>query len=394
MRKSLKWIVRVLLALVLAAIVVGLWKREEIARLMAVNALFSEERIVGNFSNMDDAFLSVPVPRGDGPTSELPYGPETDLPEAAERWIEARRVTALLVMKDGEIVYENYFLGTGPEDRRISWSVAKSYLSALVGILVAEGSIASLDDPVTRYAPALAGGAYDGASLRHVLNMASGVTFDEDYLDFNSDINRMGRVLALGGRMDDFAAGLTETFTAPGTQWQYVSIDTHVIGMVVRGATGRSVADLLSEKIIAPLGLEHAPYYVTDGVGTAFVLGGLNLTTRDYARFGQMFLQRGQWQGRQIVPADWVLASTTPSAPAAAETAPASGRTYDYGYQWWIPKDATVREYLARGIYGQYIYINEARNVVIVTSAADRQFRDPGVDSANVEMFRTIAESL
>ena len=394
MRKSLKWIVRVLLALVLAAIVVGLWKREEIARLMAVNALFSEERIVGNFSNMDDAFLSVPVPRGDGPTSELPYGPETDLPEAAERWIEARRVTALLVMKDGEIVYENYFLGTGPEDRRISWSVAKSYLSALVGILVAEGSIASLDDPVTRYAPALAGGAYDGASLRHVLNMASGVTFDEDYLDFNSDINRMGRVLALGGRMDDFAAGLTETFTEPGTQWQYVSIDTHVIGMVVRGATGRSVADLLSEKIIAPLGLEHAPYYVTDGVGTAFVLGGLNLTTRDYARFGQMFLQRGQWQGRQIVPADWVLASTTPSAPPAAETAPASGRTYNYGYQWWIPKDATVREYLARGIYGQYIYINEARNVVIVTSAADRQFRDPGVDSANVEMFRTIAESL
>ena len=293
-------------------------------------------------------------------------------------------------MKDGEILYENYFLGTGPEDRRISWSLAKSYLSALVGVLIAEGAISSIDVPVTDYAPALKGGAYDGATLRQVLNMASGVTFDEDYLDFNSDINRMGRVLALGGRMDDFAAGLTETFSAPGEVWQYVSIDTHVVGMVVRGATGRSVADLLSEKIIAPLGLEYAPYYITDGVGTAFVLGGLNMTTRDYARFGQMFLQRGNWQGRQIVPADWVVASTTPSAPPAAK----KSERYDYGYQWWIPKDAQGREYLGRGIYGQYIYIDEDRGVVIVTNAADRQFREKGVDRGNIEMFRIIARSL
>ena len=387
MRTFGKWLGRILLALVLAAVVIGLWKREEITRLMAVNSLFAPEKIVTNFSHMDAAFLSVPVSRGNGPTAELPYGPETSLPPEVDDWIAERDVTALVVLKDGAIVYENYFLGTGPEDKRISWSVAKSYLSALVGILIDEGKIASIDDPVTRYAPALTGTAYDGATLRNVLNMASGVTFDEDYLDPKSDINRMGRVIALGGRLDDFTTDLTETFAAPGTDWQYVSIDTHVVGMVVRGATGRSVADLLSEKVIVPLGLEQAPYYLTDGAGTAFVLGGLNMTTRDYARFGQMYLQGGAWQGRQIVPADWVAASTVPSAP----TAPGE---MGYGYQWWIPQGAAPGEYMARGVYGQYVYIDTARAVVIATNAADRNFRQDGVTEENIAIFRRIAASL
>ena len=387
MRTILKWTFRIVLALVIAAVLFGIWKREEIARLMAVNSLFSEEKIVANFSNMDAAFLHVEVPRGNGPTSELPYGPETALPAEVDTWIKDRSVTALVVLKDGQIVYENYFQGTTAEDKRISWSVAKSYLSALVGILLEEGKIESLDDPVTKYAPALKGGAYEGATLRNVLNMASGVTFDEDYLDQSSDINRMGRVLALGGEMDDFAAGLKDTFAEPGAGWQYVSIDTHVVGMVARGASGRSVTELLSEKVIQPLGLEYAPYYLTDGVGTAFVLGGLNMTARDYARFGQMFLQNGVWQGQQVVPADWVAASTVPSAPTAEGA-------IGYGYQWWIPQGAPVGTYMARGIYGQYIYIDTARGVVIATNAADRQFRDAGVSERNVDIFRLIAKSV
>ncbi|KAJ02838.1 serine hydrolase domain-containing protein [Sulfitobacter mediterraneus] len=387
MRRFGKWLGRLLLALVLAAVVVGLWKREEITRLLAVNSLFSAEKIVSNFSHMDAAFLTTPVPRGNGPTTPLDYGPETTLPSQVNQWITDRTVTALVVLKDGDIVYENYFQGTGPDDLRISWSVAKSYLSALVGILLDEGKIASLDDPVTQYAPQLKGSAYDGATLRNVLQMSSGVTFDEDYLDKNSDINRMGRILALGGKMDDFTADLTERFAEPGQQWQYVSIDTHVIGMVVRGATGRSIADLLSEKIIVPLGLERSPYYVTDGVGTAFVLGGLNLTTRDYARFAQMFAQGGEWQGQQIVPAAWVASSTVASAP----TAPGK---IGYGYQWWIPQGAAPGEYMARGVYGQYLYIDTARNVVIATNAADRKFREPGVSQRNIDIFRLIAENL
>lgn len=387
MRTFGKWLGRLLLALVLAAVVIGLWKREEITRLLAVNSLFSADKIITNFSHMDAAFLTTPVPRGNGPTTALDYGPETTLPSQVNQWITDRTVTALVVLKDGDIVYENYFQGTGPDDLRISWSVAKSYLSALVGILLDEGKIASLDDPVTQYAPQLTGSAYDGATLRNVLQMSSGVTFDEDYLDKNSDINRMGRILALGGKMDDFTADLTERFAEPGQQWQYVSIDTHVIGMVVRGATGRSIADLLSEKIIVPLGLERSPYYVTDGVGTAFVLGGLNLTTRDYARFAQMFAQGGEWQGQQIVPAAWVAASTAASAP----TAPGK---IGYGYQWWIPQGAAPGEYMARGVYGQYLYIDTTRNVVIATNAADRKFREAGVSQRNIDIFRLIAENL
>lgn len=387
MRTFGKWLGRLLLALVLAAAVVGLWKREEITRLLAVNSLFNENKIVDNFSNMDAAFLSTPVARGAGPTIPLPYGPETTLPDRTAPWIKARDVTSMLVLKNGEIVYENYFLGTQPEDHRIGWSIAKSYISALVGVLIDEGAIASIDDPVTTYAPKLKGGAYDSATLKNVLQMSSGVTFSEKILDKSSDLNRMGRILALGGEMDNFAAGLTETYAPPGEEWKYVSIDTHIVGMVVRGATGRSMADLLSEKIIAPLGLEQTPYYITDGVGTAFVLGGLNMTTRDYARFGQMFAQSGQWNGQQVVPADWIIASTTPSARTKPEE-------LGYGYQWWIPLGSPDGAYLARGIYGQYIYVDTAQNTVIVTTGADRNFRDTGVLDETIEIFRDIVDSL
>lgn len=387
MRRILSWVLRVVLVLVLAIGAVGIWKQEEIKRLWAVRTLFLEDHIVGNFSNMRAAFLSMGVPRGNGPTAELLYGPETDLPASVAPWVEARDVTALVVLKDGEIVFEEYYKGTGPDDLRIGWSIAKSFLSVLVGQLIEDGTIESLDVPVTQYAPALKGGAYDGASLRDVLQMSSGVVFGEDVLDQSSDINRMGRVLALGGEMDDFAAGLTETFVAPGTQWEYTSIDTHVVGMVVRGATGRPIAELLSERVVAPLGLEHTPYYLTDGVGTAFVLGGLNLSTRDYARFGQMIAQGGAWQGQQIVSEEWIDASTQPSAP----TAP--GET-GYGYHWWIPVGAAEGEFMARGFYGQYIYIDRRRGVVIAINAADRNFSDEGVANVNVAIFREIAQSL
>jgi CubicO group peptidase (beta-lactamase class C family) len=387
MRSLLKWTLRAVAMLILAAAVLGVWKREEITRLLAVNSLFAEEKIVGNFSAMDQLFLTTPMARGDGPVSRLPAGPAMSPPEGMDDWIAERAVTALVVLKDGAIRHESYHLDTTSMDRRISWSVAKSYLSALMGIVLEEGAIDSLDDPVTRYVPELAGSAYDGASILNVLQMASGVTFDEDYLDFNSDINRMGRVLALGQSMDGFAAGLTETFVEPGRQWQYVSIDTHVIGMVIRGATGRSIPDLMQEKLIAPMGLEADPLYITDGLGTAFVLGGLNLTTRDYARFGQMFLQMGEWNGQQIVPIDWVAASTEPSAP----TAPGAEQ---YGLQWWMAPDAPAGEYYARGIYGQYIYVNRAKGVVIAANGADRGFRTPGANQQNIAMFRRIADAM
>lgn len=384
MRTAIRWGMRGLLLAGLLGGVAALLFRAELQRLWAVNGLFEPERIVANFSAMDALFLHRALPLKPAP-QPLPQALQP-IP-GLEEFLEQRKVTALVVLKDSVIVDERYRLGTAAEDRRISWSVAKSFLSALFGIAVAEGKIVSLDDPVTRYAPQLSGSAYDGASIRDVLQMSSGVRFNEDYFDFHSDINRMGRVLALGQSMDDFAASIKARQRLPGKGWQYVSIDTHVLGMVLRGATGRDVAELMSEQLLQPLGLESAAYYLTDGEGQPFVLGGLNMMTRDYARFGQLMLQRGQWQGQQRVPAEWVDESTRASARTAAGE-------IRYGYQWWIPVDAREGEFLARGIYGQFIYINRPAGVVVAMNGADRDFLQPGVFEHTLGVFRAIADGL
>lgn len=387
MKRFLKWTAWGVAVSITLLAIIAIFKRDEITRLMAVNSLFSEEKIVTNFSNMDAAFLTVTLPRAVDDPAPLNAGPAANLPDAVTDWITDRSVTALVVLKDGDIVFEDYFQGTAATDLRINWSVSKSYLSALMGVLVTDGTIPDLDAPVTDFAPGLIGSAYAGATIRNVLQMSSGVTFDEDYLDKSSDINRMGRVLALGRSMDGFTADLTQRDGPAGDHWQYVSIDTHVIGMVIRGATGRDIADLMVEKIIGPMGFEADPYFLTDGYDVAFVLGGLNTTTRDNARFGQMFAQNGMWEGQQIVPADWIAQSTIPSAKTQPDE-------FGYGYQWWIPVGSDAGQFLARGIYGQYIYIDQTRNVVIATHGADRNFRDDGVSDTHTAIFRAIAESL
>ncbi len=384
-----KWIIRAFLALAVIVVVAGIANRDRLTRLLAVTSLFDEDKIVANFSNMPELFFSTAMPRGESAPSPLPTGDAMTLPIDYDAWVTDRSATAMVVLHKGTVVHEAYYLGTDAEHGRISWSVAKSYLSTLVGIAVDDGLI-DLDAPAKQYAPDLAGTAYEKATVRNILNMSSGVVFDEDYLDFWSDINRMGRVLALGGSMDDFALSLDETFVEPGAQWQYVSIDTHVLGMVLRGATGRNVPDLLNEQILVPLALEQDAAYVTDGDGVAFVLGGLHMTTRDYARFGQMVLQGGQWQGQQIVSADWLRAATRASAP----TAPGD---IHYGYQWWIPADEDLdnpdHAFLGRGVYGQYLYIDPAREVVIAANGADRAFREDGAFDQNLATFRALAQA-
>ena len=365
-----------------------LFRWDELKRLFAVNTLFSNKKIIHNFSHMNQAFLHAPVFRGDAAVSEFSFDNPLFLTSELDKWIFEHKVTGLVVLKDAKLAYENYYLGTKANDLRISWSVSKSFLSALTGILLEESVIGDLDDLVIKYAPKLAGSAYEPVSLRDVLQMSSGVLFNEDYLDKNSDINRMGRELALGGTLDGFVGKLKKRFAAPGEIMQYVSIDTHVIGMVLRGATGRSIPDLLSDKIIKHLGFEREPYYLTDGEGVAFVLGGLNLTTRDYARFGLMVQQDGEYRDKQIVPKSWIRKSTV----ASAKTLPGEDR---YGYQWWIAaNDPKEGEFFACGVYGQYIYIDRNAQAVIAVNSADRKFLDDGVGEHNIEVLRSIVEML
>ncbi len=398
MKKFLKILFFALLGLLAVALVAAFVNRDRLVRLYNVVGLFKQERIVDNFSSMDAMFLTRPLARS-GPVTPLPEAlgelPQTytylNERRSTQDFLEKTATTSLLVLSDGKIFFEEYYLGTGPADRRISWSVAKSFLSALFGVALDEGQISSLEDPVTKYVPALSGSAYDGVPIAHVLTMSSGVVFDEDYLAFNSDINRMGRVLALGMSMDDFAAGITQRFAPSGTQHKYVSIDTHVLAMVLRAATGKSLPQLFEEKLWSRIGAQSDAYYVTDGFGVAFALGGLNITTRDYGRFGLLFANGGRMNGEQIISPDWVEASTSPRAPAPAGV----GNRFDYGYQWWVPV-STQDEFFAVGIYGQYIYVNASKGVVIVKTSADRNFRNDGQGGLNIKhetiaMFRAIA---
>lgn len=384
---------------VIALLAVGLFvtKGDEIKRLSAVNTMFDADKIVDNFSNMDRGFLVHPlnVPISDEWDVATVAIPDTVNIAGTDRVLAdvlaELDTTSLVIVRDGQIVHESYYLGTGPDDRRISWSVAKSFMSGLYGKALADGDVKSLDDQVTTYVPELIGTAYDGATIRNVLNMSSGIRYNEDYLDQDSDINKMGRTIALGGSLDKYTTTLKDRQFEPGSDWQYVSMDTHVAAWALRQATGRTLHDLW-EETYSPLGFRQQPYYMVDGKDAAFALGGLNLTTRDYAKFGQLFLQMGEWEGEQLIPADWVAQSTVHSAPAMSD------RGVGYGYQWWVPMPAD-QDYFAVGIYGQYIYIDPKTNIVIAKNAADREFMfadEVGTHSMNknIEMLRSLAAQL
>jgi CubicO group peptidase (beta-lactamase class C family) len=374
----------------------------EIKQLYNTITLFNEDVIVHNFSNMVDVTLFKTIART-GPVDEFGKAPQ-GLPAsfmfdgkdmAMDDFLTHTGATSLVVVKDNNITFEGYYQGTEEFDQRISWSMAKSYLSALFGIAVDEGFIKDLNVPVTDYVPSLIGSGYDGVTIKNVLQMSSGVYFNEDYGDFNSDINRFGRVMALGGSFDDFATTLSSD-RKQGTYMHYVSIDTHVIGMVLRAATGRSIEDYFNEKLWSKLGTERDAIYMTDATGEPMVLGGLNIITRDYARLGKLYRDKGMLNGLQIVPAQWIEDSVTPDAP---HLMPGKRDTADskmgYGYQWWIP-DNPKQEFMALGIYGQHIYVNREFNVVIVKNSADRQFMDDGYQHSDIaiEAYREIAKNL
>lgn len=277
-------------------------------------------------------------------------------------------IAALLVLKDGKIAYETYQRGNTPETRWMSMSVAKSITSTLAAIAIKEGRIAGLDAPVTDYVPALAGSAYDGVSVKDVLMMSSGVRWNETYTDPSSDRRALlkAQIAQEPGSAMRLMASLPRA-ADPGTVNNYSTGETQVLGEIVRGAIDKPLAEYLSEKIWVPYGMEaDANWWLDSPDGIEIGGSGISATLRDYGRFGLFFLNEGMIDGVSILPDGW-------TKEAAGPTKLKDGKDLDYGYMWWTGwTEPAIADgaYAAIGIHGQNIYINPAKDVVIVTFGA------------------------
>ncbi len=391
------------LGIVVALLFVAcLWYRNELSQLWRTAHLFDEESIVHNFQHMDELFPTAAI-EGGGKILEFARGHYT-LPTNfvyegktfdTEAYLAETMTTGLLVLHDDRIVLERYAHGHSAEGTHIAWSVSKSFLSALFGIAVAEGSVRDIMQPVTDYVPELAGSGYDGVAIKNVLQMSSGVGFDEDYGDPDSDINRMGQALAMGSSLLEFAATL-ERAREPGTLQHYVSIDTQVLGTVLVRATGQDLATYTSEKLWKPLGMESRAYWMVDGAGMGMAFGGLNASLRDFARLGRLYMHRGNWNGKQIVPESWVTASTTPDAPHLMPgPKPGTVNTMGYGYQWWLPAQWNG-DFMALGVYNQMIYVDPKSNLVVARHSANRDFQRNDFEPTreSLALWRRVADDL
>jgi CubicO group peptidase (beta-lactamase class C family) len=342
--------------------------------------MYSGELQADTFRQMASIYPVRVVRRSSNPTP-LALGASFDLPKTFEfggnshdtsAFLSTVDTTGLLIIKDGRVAYENYWLGYDETTQAISFSVTKSFVSALIGIAISEGAIGSVEEPVTRYAQELAGCAYDGVRLKDVLQMSSGARWNEDYSDPNSDIRLFGRVYVEGGSVDAYCAK-SQREHAPGTFNRYNTLDTCVLGLVLRNATGRSLSDYLHEKIWHPLGMQADGFWNVDSAGAEFAGGGLSATLRDYAKLGLLYLQKGNWNGVQILPSEWVHASVTPDASHLMPGKRSSAATpFGYGYQWWIPNNSGA--YSAIGVYNQYIYVDPLARMVVAKTSAFRNF--------------------
>ena len=371
-------------------------------RVHKVKTLYDKDKIVYNFVNMDKIFPSRSINASDNPKPlkrNIRTLPETFLFEGDQMNLQEHLdyfwSDGMIVIHKDQIVYENYWLGNNENKKHISWSVAKSFISALVGIAYEDGLINSLDDPVTNYLEDFKKTGYDGVSIKDVLQMSSGVLFNEDYADYNSDINRFGRAIATGTSMRDFSRTLTRD-REPGTYMHYVSINTQVLGFLLQKVTNKTISEYLFEKIWNPLGMEDSAYVILDDVEDELALGGLNATLRDYAKFGLLYLQNGKWNENQILSEQWIndshYASGAHLVPGERET---SSNPWGYGYQWWIPGFPNT-DFTASGVYNQYIYVDPLSEIVIAKTSSNYKYTSELQMSKDmhIAMFRSIAKHM
>lgn len=398
-----------------AVLFIGIFFRK-LRKIYVALTFFSKSYIKGNFRSIRTLGWPYRTAKN-GIVAEFNKVEFKDLPEKfsfkgenynSKKWIASHQVTGLVVLKidsvtKANLVYESYYLGNNANTKTISWSINKSIVSALVGIAITEGKIASIEDEVVEYVPMLVNSGYDGVKIKHVLQMTSGISFNEDYSNTFSDINCMAYTLAMGYDIDTCISAL-DTCNKPGVMFDYVSSDTQVLGMILKKAIGeQSLTSYLEEKLWSRGGFESECDWLIDNDKNKMELafGTLNATTRDYARFGWLYANMGlsPVDGVQLIDSEWIDKSTK---CIESHLFPSYPNKLGYGYQWWIPgnKGEELRgDYLAIGVYGQFIYVDPINNIVIAMNSANYNYTSEvdmyGVNVGEleaVELFRAMSD--
>jgi CubicO group peptidase (beta-lactamase class C family) len=341
--------------------------------------LFADER-VNTFRNIDRLFPTRTVSRGSS-TSPMPLAlrdmDDFSFASGEHRYdlydvLELNAVTGIVILHRGERVFEQYQRGNDEYTRWMSMSVVKSMTAMLVGAAIQDRHIERIDDPVVRYLPRLQGSAYDGVTVRQLLLMASGVSWNETYTDALSDRRSMleAQISQKPGAILDLMAQLPRA-AEPGEHWNYSTGETQVVGALVQAATGQWVADYLSEKLWVPQGMESdASWWLESPDGLEIGGSGLSATLRDYARFGLFLLNDGVIGGKRVLPEGWMTEAGSPHT--------IGGKEVEYGYMLW---PLHGRSYSAIGIFGQFVFVDPDKDLVVAMwSAQSKPVGKHGVD--------------
>lgn len=336
---------------------------------------------VGALSRYDTLFpaRTIPAPKQPAPlaraASELVirYG-FGGLDLTLDDYLDRQPVTGLLIAKGNTILAERYQYARTDTDRMASFSMAKSVLALLIGNAVKDGAIRSVDDIAETYVVGLKDTEYGRTPIKALLMMTSGVAFSEEYENRSSDINKLVRLTIEPGSPGSLAAvrQFNTRRDAPGTRFSYSSAESLVLGLVLAAATGRTVSDYASEKLWQPLGAEADATWNIDATGQEITFAYVNAVLRDWARLGLMLANRGNWQGKTIVPEDWLAASAANAIPS--DTPPTR-----YGYQIWYSPDA--RRFALQGLRGQFVFVDPDLKLVLVQTALS------GSPQATAELF-------
>ena len=350
-----------------------------------IRATIDEVRhLVASYSRFDDLFMSGIVMRAEetwsfqrAPTEpRIAYDFQSNR-YTLEEYLNRNPSTGLLIAKDDTILFEHYQYARTDRHRFLSQSMAKTITAMLIGIAVSEGAIKSIDEPAATYVPQLVGTEYGKTAIRDLLHMASGVAFTEN-IDGKDDLSRLGAdIFGLPRMRVDVSVAQFNVRAAPaGTKWNYASAETLVLGLVLRAAIRRPIADYLREKIWQPIGTEANASWAIDISGQEVTFCCFNAVLRDYARFGRLLAHDGLWEGRQLIPRQWIIDATT-VGPTDSYLAPGVATRYDgYGYQVWI-QSGSQRRFALKGQRGQYVLVDPASKLVMVHTAVRQNPNDP-----------------